>query len=137
MSNIKKYHILGEKRIYTENFKKSVVSEVESGLISKEAARIKYRIKGNSSVLNWCRQYGKKHYKSKSQGNLTMNDKLVSQSYKNRIKELEQELSSSKLKVCYLENLVSVLQEQEVKDAVKKPDIPQLDLPKRSTRKKA
>lgn len=135
MSKSKNFHIFGDKRMYTENFKKSVVTEVESGRVSKEGARIKYGIKGNSAVLNWCRQYGKKNYKPKSPGSLTMNDKLVSQSYKNRIKELEQELSASKLKVCYLENLVDVLQEQGVIDAVKKPDTPPFVSPKRSTRK--
>lgn len=135
MEKSKKFLILGNKRMYTENFKKSVVAEVESGRLSKESARVKYEIKGKSAVLNWCRQYGKLNYKPKSVSSLTMIDKLISQTYKKRIKELEQELSSSKLKVSYLENVVELLQEQGVIDAVKKSDTPLLGLPKRSIRK--
>ncbi len=135
MSTSKKFLILGDRIVYTENFKKSVVAEVELGRLSKEAVRIKYGIKGNSSVLNWCRQYGKKQYKPKSPGSLTMNDKLISQTYKKRIKDLEQELSTSKLRVSYLENLIDLLQEQGVIAGLKKPDTPPLVSPKRSTRK--
>lgn len=135
MSKIKKFLILGSRRMYTENFKRSVVAEVESGRLTKEAARLKYEIRGNSAVHNWCRQYGKKSYKSKSPEHLTMNDKLISNAYKSRIKELEQELSASKLKVHYLENVVAILEEQGVFDAVKKPSTPQLVTPKRSIQK--
>lgn len=43
---------------YTDEFKKRVVNEVLNGLISKEEARRRYGIRGNSAVLNWIRKFG-------------------------------------------------------------------------------
>jgi hypothetical protein len=40
---------------YSELFKINVVREVENGLLSKEAARRKYGIRGKTAVLYWCR----------------------------------------------------------------------------------
>ena len=42
---------------YSDEFKQSVVKEVLNGIISKEEARCKYGIKGNSAVLNWIRKF--------------------------------------------------------------------------------
>jgi transposase-like protein len=42
---------------YSDVFKEMVVKEVLDGLISKEEARRKYRLKGNSAVLNWIRKF--------------------------------------------------------------------------------
>jgi len=42
---------------YTDEFKKKVVNEVLKGLISKEEARRRYGIRGNSAVLNWIRKF--------------------------------------------------------------------------------
>lgn len=44
---------------YSESFKRKVVAEVESGLINKDEARRKYHIGGKTTVLQWCRKYGK------------------------------------------------------------------------------
>jgi len=44
---------------YTESFKISVVKEVEKGYINKEQAKRKYNIGGNTTILRWCRKYGK------------------------------------------------------------------------------
>jgi transposase len=44
---------------YTEEFKRKVVCEVLSGAISKEAAKRKYDLRGNTQVLQWLRIYEK------------------------------------------------------------------------------
>jgi len=49
---------------YSESFKRSVVKEYESGILNKDQIKSKYGIGGNSSVLDWCRKYGKLHYQS-------------------------------------------------------------------------
>lgn len=41
----------------SEEFKRSVIEEVNCGAITKEAARRLYGIKGKSSILNWQRNY--------------------------------------------------------------------------------
>ena len=45
--------------VYSESFKRRVVAEVESGLITKEEARRKYNIRGKTTVLQWCRKFAK------------------------------------------------------------------------------
>jgi len=42
---------------YSESFKLRVVLEVLSGSITKEGARLRYRIGGNSTILEWMRSY--------------------------------------------------------------------------------
>ncbi len=50
-----------EERIgrYTEAFKRHVVGEVESGRISQSEANRRNGILGHSTILKWCRKYGK------------------------------------------------------------------------------
>lgn len=43
---------------FTEEFKRKVVKEFETTNQTKEALRVKYGIKGISTVLQWCRKYG-------------------------------------------------------------------------------
>ena len=44
---------------FTEAFKRHVVREVERGKISQSEAMSRYGILGHSTVLKWCRKYGK------------------------------------------------------------------------------
>lgn len=47
---------------FSESFKLFIVEEVESGRITKAEAQRKYDILGHSTVLKWCRKYGKLSY---------------------------------------------------------------------------
>ena len=42
---------------YENSFKHQVVLEVLSGKITKEEARKRYNIGGNTTILDWMRQY--------------------------------------------------------------------------------
>lgn len=44
---------------YSEAFKHTIVKEYERGFLNKDRLASKYGIKGKSTVLEWCRQYGK------------------------------------------------------------------------------
>jgi transposase-like protein len=46
-------------RSYSEEFKRKVVMEVENELLTKDGAKYRYGIVGNSCVLDWCRKYGR------------------------------------------------------------------------------
>jgi hypothetical protein len=50
---------LSPPRKFSESFKKQVVKEFEQGYLNKDQLQIKYGLRGNSAVLNWCRKYGK------------------------------------------------------------------------------
>lgn len=98
-------------RRYSESFKKSVVRQVENGQLTKDGAKFKYNIGGKSTVLNWCRKYGKSTYFVRARFNMAK-DKTADTAYKKRIKELESALSASKLRSTYLECVIEAIEEE-------------------------
>lgn len=121
-----------QPRHYSESFKKHVVEEVESGRLGKEEAKYKYNIGGNSCVLNWMRKYGKEKNKHKNKEILTL-EKTGETAYKRRIKELEEELSSHKLRNTYLECLLEELEKTGVSIGKKSVILP-LQQPKKKSK---
>jgi len=75
------------RAIYSEAFKRMVVSEFESGLSTKATLRRKYGIPGHSSISRWLKKYGKYDYISYSSTGRPLKDKD-----QQRLKELEAEL---------------------------------------------
>ena len=47
---------------YSKSFKMHVVKELESGEISACAMQRKYQIRGNSTLMNWIKEYGCEKY---------------------------------------------------------------------------
>lgn len=74
-------------QIYSEAFKRQVVSEYESGLFTKASLKRKYGIAGNSCIPRWLKQYGKLNHPTYLSHGRPMKDKD-----KQYIKELEAEL---------------------------------------------
>lgn len=110
MSKIKKYVKFNGRQYYSEAFKKMVVREVSRGLLSKEAIKHKYQIKGSSAVLTWCRKYGKLSLFREQ--DYRMSDKHIPELVlKARIKELERDLCDEKLKTSYLNCLIDIAEE--------------------------
>ena len=102
------------RKKYSEAFKKEVVRDYEQGLLSKDEIQIKYGLGGNSTVLLWCRKFGKFDYpKGKSIGRQM---KYPQQ----RIKELEAKLKKSELKVKVYEKLIEVTNRELDTDIIKK-----------------
>ena len=102
---------------YTESFKRHVVHEVESGRITQCQASRKYGILGHSTILKWCREYGKT---PKMSGARVMHDKefeLLRQA--KEIKELKTELEEAQFKNLVLETLVDIA-EQELRVPIRK-----------------
>ncbi len=96
--------------IYPEYFKIKVVKEIENGLLqSKDAARRKYGIGGKTTVLSWCRKYGRENYPympgEKKQRLQTADDK------DKRIAKLEALLKQKELALDALESLIEVANE--------------------------
>ena len=99
---------------FSEAFKKEVVRDYEQGILNKDQIQIKYGLGGNSTVLKWCRKYGKFDYpKGKSIGR-PMKDP------QQRIKELEAKLKESELKVKVYEKLIEVTNRELDTDIIKK-----------------
>ena len=82
------------QRRYGEAFKRQVVQEYEKGFLNKDQLMRKYQITGHSTVLHWCRKYGKFAYDSPSENGHPLKDPQ-----KQRIRELEKKLKAAELKL--------------------------------------
>lgn len=100
---------------YNESFKKQVVKEFEQGLLNKDQLQRKYGLGGNSTVLKWCRKYGKFAYNSPLQTGRPMKDPQ-----KQRIKELEKKLKAAELKLKVYDKLIEITNRELDQDVVKK-----------------
>ena len=108
---------------FSRSFKLFVVSEVETGKISKEEARLKYGIKGNSAILNWQRQFLKEKeisMQKKSPNQMTQeellrelhslrkaltDEKFKTFAYSTYVEELEKVIDTANLKKLNTEQL--------------------------------
>lgn len=97
---------------YSAAFKQKIVSEIESGKLTLAQAKKIYDIKGNGTVENWIKKFGKNHLLSKIV-RVEMKDE------KDKIKELERQkqqlesaLAQAHLKIICLESLIECVDEQ-------------------------
>jgi transposase len=100
---------------YSESFKKAVVKEFEQGLLNKDQLQRKYGLEGHSTVLNWCRKYGKFAYSQQHSTGRPMKDPQ-----KQSIKELQAKLKAAEGKLKVYEKLIEVTNRELDQDIVKK-----------------
>jgi transposase-like protein len=106
---------------FTEAFRRHVVGEVESGRISRSEASRRYGILGHSTILKWCRKYGKlPSHRNMKAGSKRMDKKEIELlRLENEIKTLRQELEDARFKNVVLETLVDVA-ERELQIPIRK-----------------
>ncbi len=106
---------------FTEAFKRHVVVEVESGRISQSEASRRYGILGHSTILKWCRKYGKlPSHRNTRLRSTSMDEKEIELlRLQNEIKALRQELEDVRFKNVMLETLVDVA-ERELQIPIRK-----------------
>lgn len=113
-----------KNKVYTSSFKRQVVQEVLSGQISKESARKRYGIGGNTTILDWMRVYA--GYKTKQTGiNPLLNLQAMQidnekARLEEEIKHLQSELDHAKLKGRAYQIMVELAKEQYGLDLEKK-----------------
>lgn len=100
---------------YSEAFKRQIVREFEQGLLNKEQLQRKYGLGGNSTVLTWCRKFGKFAYHLPTTTGRPMKDPQ-----KQRIKELEKKLKAAELKLKVYDKLIEVTNRELDTDIIKK-----------------
>lgn len=100
---MKKGNILPRQPAYSQAFKVQVVREYERGNQTKDGLMNKYKIGGHSTVLQWCRKYGKLYY-----SRTTIPGRPLKDPQKQRIKELEHELREAREKILVYEKLLEV-----------------------------
>ena len=102
---------------YSQAFKIQVVREYERGFLSKDDLMKKYQIGRHSTVLQWCRKYGKLYYSETTTPGRPMKDPQ-----KQRIKELEAELKEAREKILVYEKLIEVTKRESGIDVIKNID---------------
>lgn len=100
---------------YSESFKKQIVREYETGMLNKDQLKERYHLGGKSTVLEWCRKYGKFAYDSPTRNGRPMKDPQ-----KQRIKELEKKLKEAEEKIKVYDKLIEITNRELDKDIVKK-----------------
>lgn len=91
----------------------------------------KYQIGGHSTVLQWCRKYGKLYY-SKT----TLPGRPMKDLQKQRIKDLEHELKQAREKILVYEKLIEVTKRETGIDVRKTstPSCPRIGSPKKNNK---
>jgi len=106
-----------QARNYSQSFKVQVVREYERGFLTKDALMNKYKIGGHSTVLQWCRKYGKLYYPKKTTPGRPMKDPE-----KQRIKDLEHALKEAQEKIMVYEKLMEISKRESGIDVRKNID---------------
>jgi transposase len=115
---------------YSEALKQEVVSQVKSGLMSKEQAKRHYNILGKSAVLNWLRNYEKYGVCSLALRSYSMSSKptdkpkntVSAQEQAQRIKELERQLEDALLLNEMYDRMINIAEREYKLPIRKKPD---------------
>lgn len=124
---------------YNEAFKRRVVSEVLSGSITKEEARIRYDIGGNSTILDWMRKFAGVKMRSAGVDPLPMLEAMKAEEskeeLKDKIKQLEAKLKYTELKGRAYEIMVEIAKDQYNLDLEKKFGAKQFKSSKKNNQK--
>jgi hypothetical protein len=83
--------------------------------MNKDQLQRKYGLGGKSTVLQWCRKYGKFAYNSPTQNGRPMKDPQ-----KQRIKDLEKKLKAAELKLKVYDKLIEITNRDLDQNIIKK-----------------
>jgi transposase-like protein len=96
---------------FNEDFKQKIVTEIENGKRSSKDISLAYGIKGHSTILKWCRQYGGNQYTIMSGPRKSGLPKLKDDQVlllQNQVKVLERELREARFKQATLETVIDI-----------------------------
>jgi transposase len=110
---------------YSESFKLQIVREIESGKHrSFKAAQEAYGIRGNGTVYQWVRAYGKEHLLRRVIRVETIEERDELRRLKQRVRELERALADAhldlKLEAAYVELACEAAGVQDIAEFKKK-----------------
>jgi transposase len=98
---------------YSEAFKRKVVSEIDTGRLSRNAAKRIYHVKSWNSVDRWCRQYSK-YTNMGARVEVRISDEPTLSQLQQEKRALERELAFARLKITALETLIDLAEQDGV-----------------------
>jgi len=109
---------------YEESFKRQVVLDILSGSVSKEEARKRYDIGGNSTILDWMRSYSGQQMREPGEDPIpilkNMDKNMDKTELEAKIRELEAKLEYSELKGRAYQIMVEIAKDKYNLDLEKK-----------------
>ncbi|MCB0509542.1 MAG: IS3 family transposase [Bacteroidetes bacterium] len=105
-------------QVYSEGFKRMIVSEYESGKSSKAGLKRKYGISGNSCIPRWLKKYGKFDHPTYTSKGRPLKDiqkrreKELEQSIRSREKELEKQLALKEAELQAYKQFISIAERE-------------------------
>jgi len=113
-------------RIYTEDFKKSIVKEFESGNYSVPQLERLYGIP-NASIYRWIYKFSTFNEKGYRVIEMKESSNKKVKDLEKKVKELEQMVGQKQIKIDYLEKMIDLAKEEFDIDVKKNSDTPQSD----------
>jgi len=119
MESTENEYVKRTQKDYSYAFKLQVVSEIESGELSKKAAQRKYGIQGDATIRNWVKKYGnldinyqieRSKMKSPEQKILELEQQLKLLEKKNYT--LEKELDQTNKKAIFFDMMIDIAEEE-------------------------
>ncbi|MCX6158155.1 MAG: transposase [Ignavibacteriae bacterium] len=128
--------IQGENLQYSHAFKQKVVGEIESGKITRNAAKELYGIKGSSTINYWIKKMGKNHLLNKVVRIELKDEPSKLKELKQHTRELEKALADAHLKLLAYETYIEVAEAELGRSLKKKPELRPSDLPTKKVNQK-
>ena len=115
-----------KRRIYSEEFKKQIVKEFESGKASVLQLEKLYGV-NNASIYDWIYKFST--FNDKGYRVVEMKDSTGKKfkELEDKIKELERMVGMKQIKIDYLEKMIEIAKDEFDMDIKKKLDTPQSD----------
>lgn len=123
-----------KKRIYSEEFKRKLVSEYESGIYSVLQIEKLYNI-SNANIYRWIYKYSTFNDKSVRIIEMKESGTHKIKELENKVKELERVVGSKQIQIDFLEKMMEIAKEELGVDIKKNYNTPQLDGSERTKRK--
>ena len=128
--------IQGENLQYSHAFKQKVVGEIESGKITRNAAKDLFGIKGSSTINYWIKKMGKNHLLNKVVRIELKDEPSKLKELKQHTRELEKALADAHLKLLAYETYIEVAEAELGRSLKKKPELRPSDLPTKKVNQK-
>jgi transposase-like protein len=96
---------------YSEAFKREVIREIDSGRLTRTAARLHYGIAGHVTIERWHRRYSKFAGKGLAIRMITKTEQHQEYEQQERMRDLEHALADAHLRIRALDTLIDLAEE--------------------------
>lgn len=97
---------------YSDSFKLGVVMRVANGQLTKDQARIDYKIGGKSTILEWMRKFGYCSETTMDKPMAKPDGKSESEQLKKKVRQLEKQLQNERIRSEFYRTMIDVAERE-------------------------